>query len=386
MIIQMASGIGGADERTKRVIAIAQEQGLRTEVNTTTGTGSSVTEVYLFDDRLRACTVPEHVFRPLQGVDQVRRVTPSAVSLAANGSAGHHRVSLGPRLSIGKDLPCQLIVGPCTVDRYIGQLIEMLKVLGCDLIRGGCWKPRSDPHSFPGFGKKAVRWLLSAAQLHDVSCVFTEVIDETHLDDVRRIRDEVGFEGKIVLWVGARTENQVLLRQLGRQRDFPVMLKNPIAARSVADWAKRAAFVLAGEVNFDDDGVKIPHQSLAQGNDQILLCSRGVAQDDEESQYRFDPRHHWIATVREKYWPPVGVDPSHSAGTMVNDLVLSNLQAALAYQPAFALVETYFDPGNPLGAKPLCDGQQAVPISRLPEIQTIMARHNQSIKVAALAR
>lgn len=376
MIIQMETGIAEDDERTQRVIVIAEEQGLHTEVKTTAGTGSSVTEVYLFDDRIRACTVPEHVFRPLQGVDQVRRVTPSAVSLAANGSAAHHHVWLGRNLSIGKDLPCQLIVGPCTVDCYIGQLVGLLKERGFGLIRGGCWKPRSNPYSFPGFGKNAVRWLLEAARTHDVGVVFTEVMDETHLTDVRRIRDEVGFEGQIVLWVGARTENQVLLRKLGRQREFPVMLKNPIGAHSVADWAERAAFVLAGETHFDHSGKLIPDQSLSQGNDQILLCARGVKEDDAESRYRFDPRHHWISTARERYWPPVGVDPSHSAGTMVDDLVLKNLVAALVHQPAFVMVETYFDADNLWGAKALCDGQQAIPLSRLGEVRALIEAHN----------
>src|SRR3989338_10400148 len=126
----------------------------------------------------------------------------------------------------------------------------------------------------------------------------------------------------------------MLLRKVGRQREFPVMLKNPIGARSVADWAERAAFVLAGETHFDESGALIADQSLSQGNDQILLCARGVKEDDAESRYRFDPRHHWISTAREKYWPPVGVDPSHSAGALVDDLVLKNLEAALGSKAA----------------------------------------------------
>ena len=269
MIVQMEIGIDAEHPHTQRVVKLAESCGLRTEVKTTKGTGATVTEVHMFDHQVKAGTVAEHVFRPLPGVSQVRRVTPSAVSLTANGSGSHH-VRLGPAV-VGNDLPCQLIVGPCTVDRYASVLVEALKEQGFDLIRGGCWKPRSNPHSFPGFGKKAVRWLLEAAQIHDVGAVFTEVIDETHLDDIRRIRDELGFAGAIVLWVGARTENQILLRKLGRQREFPVMLKNPIGARSVADWAERAAFVLAGETHFDESGALIADQSLSQGNDQILL-------------------------------------------------------------------------------------------------------------------
>jgi len=372
MIIQMDPGIGKEHSLTQAVVALAQELGADTTVHETAGTGTMVAEVYLLDGKNRACTLPEHSFRQMSGVCQVRRVTPSAVSLVANGSKPHH-INLGT-FEIGNDLPCCLIAGPCTVDRHIDELVGRLVDNGIRLIRGGCWKPRSNAWSFPGFGKKAVQWLLAAAQKHGVEAVFLEVLDETHLLDVQQIQRQVGYQGKIVLWVGARTDNQNLLRKLGRQKDFSVMIKNPLQARSIAEWANKAEFVIAGERNFNDDGQLIAEESLKQGNDQIMLCSRGVDSDDEDSSYRFEPRHSWITAAREKFWAPVGVDPSHSAGTMKKDLVLHNLQAALIHQPAFALVETYFGDER----KPLCDADQALPLARLPEVITMINQHNQA--------
>ncbi|MBI3291163.1 hypothetical protein HYZ76_02665 [Candidatus Falkowbacteria bacterium] len=372
MIIQMQAGIGPEDKRTLTVANVAADMGVKPEIRNISGSNMVVTEVYFLDGGVKACTLPEHPFRQMEGVSLVRRVTPSAVSLSLNGNSAGHTVKIGSAF-IGNNLPCQLIAGPCTVDRRIDDLVgQLVNGNGIKLIRGGCWKPRSSAESFPGFGKKGVEWLLKAAKKHRAESVFLEVLDETHITDVQRIQSAVGYNGQIVLWVGARTDNQNLLRKLGRQTSFPVMLKNPIRAKGLAEWMKRVEFVITGERHFDDDGQLIPDKSLNQGNDQILLCSRGVEHDDEESPYRFAPQHEWITAVRKRYWTPVGVDPSHSAGTMVDDLVFRNLEAALVHRPAFAIVEVYFD-----DRQGLCDAQQAVPLSRICEVQRMIAAHNE---------
>jgi 3-deoxy-D-arabino-heptulosonate 7-phosphate (DAHP) synthase len=150
------------------------------------------------------------------------------------------------------------------------------------------------------------------------------------------------------------------------------MIKNPLRPRSIREWVNKAEFVIAGPRHFDDDGQLVAEQSLAQGNDQILLCSRGIESPDPEGPFRFAPYHHWITAARQHYWPPVGVDPSHSAGTMENDLVFKNLQAALPHLPAFVLLEVYFGDGR----KPLVDAAQAFPLGRLGEVQQLLAEHN----------
>lgn len=375
MIVQMQVGIGVEDAQTQSVKKIAEKHGLKTELRIIKGKEASVTEVYIIDgEQVEACTIPEHIFRQMPGVERVNRVTPSRISLVANQGADAHRIQLGS-VQIGKDLSCQLIAGPCAVDMHINELVGKLVIEhGITRIRGGCWKPRSSPYSFPGFGKKAVNWFLKSAKQYSVEVVFIEVMDETHITDIQQVRDTVGYDGQIVLWIGARSYNPVLLQKLGRQQKFAVMIKNPIRARSVGEWVKLAEFVLAGERHYDDHGKLIPEQSLDQGNDQIMLCNRGVEQDDDESVYRFDPRHHWIRTVHDRYWVPCGLDPSHSAGTMQNDLVLVNLKAGLLEMPDFVFLETYFDDAD--NRQALCDGQQAVPLSRLSEVQTMLDAHN----------
>jgi len=371
----MDPGIDKTALVVQAVVETAKRLGVRPEVRSTAGTGTSVVEVYLLDGDVKACALPEFPFRQMRRVADVRRVTPSTVSLAANGHTHTHQIQLGS-VTIGNDLPCSLIAGPCTVDRRVDDLVRaLIQDHGIKMIRGGCWKPRSNAWSFPGFGKQAVRWLLEAAGNYNAEVVFLEVIDETHLHDVEAIVDEVSYPGKIVLWVGARTENQTLLRKLGLQDRFPVMLKNPINCQNVAQWVRKAEFVLAGQIHFDDYGRLIGEQSLAQGNDQIMLCSRGVEHHDPESPYRFLPWHELMDAIRSKYWPTVGVDVSHSAGTMENDLVLVNLSNALQHNPAFVMLETYLDDGESL-----CDAEQAVRLARLGEFQAMIAGHNEQIR------
>lgn len=369
MIVQMKVGFRESDSEVRAVVDLAERIGLSPQIETTQGEKFVVTQIKLLDgDKVKSRTIGRHVFRQLPGVETVTRVTPSLVSLTSgNGYANPHVVKVGKQL-IGNDLPCKLIAGPCTVDSRIDEIVAELKTQGVTMIRGGCWKPRSKPGSFTGFGKDAVRWLVQAAIKHRVPAILTEVMDETQMRDVEKIVDELGYKGTVVLWVGARTENQNLLIKLGRQTRFPVMLKNPING-SFDAWINRAEFVLAGETHYDNTGRIVDEKSTAQGNDQILLCNRGIEGDDRV--YRFNPNHHWIDVARRECWAPVGVDPSHSAGTMVNDLVLHNLEAALHYKPAFAMVEVYLDE-----CTGLCDAQQAVPLSRFGEVKKMITSSN----------
>lgn len=359
------------DPKVRAVVDLAAKLGVKPEVKSTEGDQVDIVQVLLVDGKVKSCTLPEHAFHNMPGVQSVQRVTPSAVALTMNGYAIPKHIVIGD-IAVGNDLPCQLIAGPCTVDKNIERIVgELYEKHGVSAIRGGCWKPRSNPHSFPGFGKRAVEWLLRAATKYAVPAILLEVIDETHVADVMAIQDAVGYTGTIVLWVGARTENQILFRKLGRQDRYPVMFKNPIRMQRISEWTLKAEFVITGERHFDDNAELITDQSLDSGNDQILMLSRGVEQTDPDSQYRFIPRHEVIDAIRSKLWTPVGVDPSHSAGTMVDDLVFTNLRSALAHKPAFAMVETYLT--DEMG---LCDQQQAVPHNRIHELRAMIAEHN----------
>lgn len=373
MIVRMEVGIDPNSQLVTDVVAKAQQYGLRPDVRLEKGTHYPLTEIYLLDgERVRSCTVSDHIFR-LPGVDTVERVTPSMVTLACNGVRDAHHIQLGQSIKIGYGLPCQPIIGPCTVYPDIKWTVRELAQMGIKAIRGGCWKPRSSAYSFRGFGRKALCWLLEAAGDNGMEIVWTEALESKHIDEIRRVKKEVGYTGEIGIWIGARSAgNQELHVELGKQHEFPVIIKNGIYERMVRQLFTRVEFVLAGPMHWREDGTLDEERSLPRGNNRIGICVRGTESLDPDSPFRFAPNHSLITTVHEKSWAPVGVDPSHSAGTMRNDLVLKNLAAALAYGPDFAIIEA----GYPDDCHGRCDAEQNIPLGRVPEVLEMIAQHN----------
>src|SRR3989338_1543428 len=275
--------------------------------------------------------------------------------------------------TIGCGLPCQPIVGPCTVTRDVSDLVSMLADRGVMWIRGGCWKPRSTSISFWGFGIGGVEWLLRAARANTIKTVFMEVMDTRHIDDVRYVHQCVGFEGTIVLWVGARTSNQTLLEALGSQDEYPVMLKHHPWDTTIDPLLTRAQFVTNGEMKWDDTGALLVDPDHEQ-NSTVLLCVRGLDKraPDQHRPLRFSPNPEWITELHERSLHPVVWDPSHIAGR--SEFVWQILRAGLNRQPEVVMVECWFDRDD--HRKALCDGDQAIPISQVPSILKMVKEHN----------
>lgn len=380
MIVQMQTGIFTDSTEVQAVVERAKAYGLRPEVRSVSGEHFYMTEVMLKDGpKVRTCVVPQHVFESMPGVNIARRVTPPRLSLAYTGDGHAHSVQLGASTIVGNGLPCALVMGPCTVDRYIFDIARELAQLGVKRMRGGAWKPRSNPYAFPGYGEQGLRWLLEAAGTHGMETVFTEVMETSHLEVVQRVQAEVGFTGTIVLWVGARTDNQILLRTLGIQRRYPVMIKHTLNARGVQDLMNRGEWVLAGPCAWRDDGTLDEERSLEPGNDQLILCLRGVEKTDPRAPHRFDPNWFWADTLRhERVWTPVGMDPSHPAGTTENDLVFRFTADALRYRPHLIMVEGGYPAKGFSGDdfRGFCDVAQSVPLERTHEILGMVAEHN----------
>lgn len=371
MIVHMISGIAPDDARVQAVCAQAERYGLTAEVNVSQGTNFQVVEVRLKDAAERCSSTPEYPFETMDGVDRVVRVSPSLVSIARNGGRDPHHIKIGGT-KIGQGLPVLPVVGPCTIDSHVGSLIAELARNGIRHVRGGFVKPRSRAESFRGLGSEGLRLLLEAARDCGIESVWTEVIDTSHIDDVRRERDLTGFDGSIVLWVGARTGNQVLLEKLGRQRDFAVMLKNGLRMRSIDELAELASFVLHGPMWWNEDGTLNRARSIVSGNHNLILCVRGLEKTDPHERYRFYLNATWITALHERTWAPVCFDPSHIAGKLEN--VRPVLATGLAAKPDIILLEAHDNP-----SLALCDGEQAVPMDQLPEILDMIEQHNRQL-------
>lgn len=371
MIVRMETGITHKDVRVPRVVEKARSLGLKPDVKAEHGTQYVVVEIYLLDGSSRSQSIPDHVFRSLPGVADVVRVTPPRVSIVHKNGCDPHQFALGNKTLIGTGLPCRLIVGPCTVDAHIEEVVGALAQLGIRHIRGGCWKPRSSPYSFPGLGEEGVNLLLAAARRSACETVCIEVIESPHISIVRQAKQATGFTGQIVLWVGARTSNPLLLAALGAQHEFPVMIKNSLDASGIQDLWDRADWILAGSLTWDKSGRLLEDPNRPAGNSRIILCLRGTRQTDPHSPWRFIPNHHWTPFLQEKLWAPVAIDPSHSAGTV--PLVLQNVDHALRYAPSLLMVEG----GYPDGLVGPCDAEQSLSLEQIKQVQKAIDRHNQ---------
>lgn len=350
MIVHMIPGISVNDRRVVVVKQQALACGLNPQDHVEQGGSQNVVLIYLKDGSRRAGTVPDHYFVNLGGVDKVVRVSKSIVSIAAEGNGVPRCLKIGKDL-IGSGQPCLLVAGPCTITEDSYAVIEKLVKMGVRHIRGGGHKPRTRPGSFYGLGEQGYKILFDAARMNGVCSVWTEVMDISHIEEVCRQRDWARYEGQVILWVGARTENQALLRELGLRNEFIIMLKNGLFDSSVTQMMDDASWVVAGTMAFDLDGKITDSGSEESGNQKVVFCVRGleVKKFDEHSEYRFYPNPHWISALRQRTWAPICFDPCHicSNYTQIPDI----LRAGLRYGPDVVLLEagpSPVDQGFPL--------------------------------------
>jgi 3-deoxy-7-phosphoheptulonate synthase len=217
------------------------------------------------------------------------------------------------------------IAGPCTVEsrELILETARAVKDAGAGLLRGGAYKPRSSPYAFQGLGDEGLG-LLAEAKAETGLPVVTEVIDPRDLEPVLEVAD--------VLQVGARNmQNYALLTEAGRA-GRPVLLKRGLSA-TLEELLMAAEYV------------------LKEGNDQVLLCERGIR--TFETSYRFTLDLMAVPVLRELTHLPVLVDPSHAAGR--RELVEPLSLAAAAAGADGVIVEVH-----PCPEEAVCDGPQSL--------------------------
>jgi 3-deoxy-7-phosphoheptulonate synthase len=209
-----------------------------------------------------------------------------------------------------------LMAGPCAVE-HEDQLEECAlaaKRAGARLLRGGAFKPRTSPYSFQGMGDGGLRLLRAAADRHDLAVV-TEVLEPGAVGQVAEYAD--------MLQVGSRNmQNTALLRAVGRQ-SRPVLLKRGMSA-TLDEWLLAAEYIADA------------------GNEDIVLCERGVRTFDTASRNMLDLAA--VPLLRARTGLPVAVDPSHGVG--VKAAVLPMALAAVAAGADALMVECHPEPGT----------------------------------------
>ena len=218
-----------------------------------------------------------------------------------------------------------VMAGPCAVEGE-AQIMEMagrVRALGATVLRGGAFKPRTSPYSFQGLGRDGLEYLARAREETGLAVV-TEAIDPEGADLVAEYAD--------IIQIGARNmQNYPLLRRAGRTGK-PVLLKRGMSA-TIDELLLAAEYI------------------LAEGNDDVILCERGVRSFDTPTRNGMDLAA--IPVVKALSHLPIIADPSHATG--IRSKVNPMGRAAIAAGADGLIVEVHADP-----PRALSDGAQSL--------------------------
>ena len=217
-----------------------------------------------------------------------------------------------------------VIAGPCSVESesQIETVAAAVQTAGAKLLRGGAFKPRTSPYSFQGMRAEGLE-LLRHARSKTGMPIVTEIMNTEHLPL---------FADVDLIQVGARNmQNFELLKAVG-QSGRPVLLKRGLSA-TLEELVMSAEYI------------------MAEGNDQVILCERGIRTFEPSMRNTLDISA--VPMLKKMTHLPVVIDPSHAAGIawMVEPLAA----AAVAAGADGLMVEVHNDP-----ARALCDGAQSL--------------------------
>jgi 3-deoxy-7-phosphoheptulonate synthase len=325
-------------EQVERVVAVIEEMGYTARPMP----GEQRTAIGLVGNDGR---VDSSRIESLSGVAEVIHVTKPYKQVSREWKAENTIVTIAPGVSFGGG-EIQIIAGPCSVESEQQIIASALAVRagGATALRGGAFKPRSSPYSFQGMGKKGLE-LLALARKETGLPIVTEALDEEGAHLVAEYAD--------CIQIGARNmQNYSLLRAVGKIGK-PVLLKRGMAA-TIVDLLLSAEYI------------------LAEGNDQVILCERGIRSFDTMARNLFDLTA--IPLVQKLSHLPMVADPSH--GTGLRDKVTPMGRAAIAAGADGILVEVHPNPDRALsdGGQSLYPDQFARMVQEIRAIAAAIGR------------
>jgi 3-deoxy-7-phosphoheptulonate synthase len=317
---------------------------IQSRVHDEKGSLQVLTEIYLVGD-----TAPLVVdeMESLPCVDRVVRVSEEYRVL------GRHQDDVRPThfeyngIRFGQD-NLNVFAGLCAVDNpeHVEQMMKALKEHGQQCTRMGAYKPRTNPYSFQGHGKSCLPFVFELAGKYDIKVVAMEVTHDSHVQEIHEALDQAGHPTGVMLQIGTRnTQNFELLKSIGRDPDFPVLLKRGFGI--TLEESLNAAEYLASE-----------------GNRRVVFGLRGMKTNMGDPHRNFIDFAH-VPVVHRLTRMPVCIDPSHSVGTRectpegILDVFHVTAQGVIA-GANMVLVDFH-----PAPSKALVDGPQALRMNEL---------------------
>jgi 3-deoxy-7-phosphoheptulonate synthase len=315
MIVVMKPGCTTQD--VQHVVQLLRERGLKDHVIV----GTDRTVVAAIGDKRQID------MSAIENAPMVDRLVPilSPYKVASKEVKGEPSViPIGGGATVGGKKLC-VIAGPCSVEdeKQIMTSAQAVKAAGAAGLRGGAFKPRTNPYEFQGLGEEGLRLLRKAGDETGLAVV-TEVMSIDQVELVAQYAD--------VLQIGTRNmHNFNLLVAAGRTKK-PVMLKR--------GWsATLNEFLLAAEY------------VINEGNTNVILCERGIR--THETYVRNTLALGIIPAIKRESHLPIVVDPSQGTGHAY--MVSAMSRAAIAAGADGLLIEVHPDPEHAL-----TDGAQSI--------------------------
>jgi 3-deoxy-7-phosphoheptulonate synthase len=318
---------------------------IQTRLHQEVGTQQTLTEVYLIGD---TAALDKNEVESQPGVERVVRISEEYRIL------GRHHDDRRPTgfdyngVLFSQD-NLNVFAGLCAVDtpEHVGRMMQALQAHGQVCTRMGAYKPRTSPYSFQGHGQNCLPYVFELAGKYGIKVIAMEITHDSHLDEIRAALEQTGHPTGVMLQIGTRnTQNFELLKIVGRQRDFPVLLKRGFGI--TLEESLNAAEYLASE-----------------GNARIVFGLRGMKTNMGDPHRNFVDFAH-VPVVKRLTRMPVCIDPSHSVGSRerapdgLSDVFHVTAQGVIA-GANMILVDFHPHP-----AKALVDGPQALTLEELP--------------------
>jgi 3-deoxy-7-phosphoheptulonate synthase len=335
MILILKPNIEAQGTEYEQLIShLSRLQNIELRIHRERGVEQTLTEIYLIGNT-GALRVED--MGSLPGVDHVVRVSEEYRILGRHKD--DHRSSHfdyhGVRF--GQDT-LHVFAGLCAVDtaENVEKMMRALRDNGQVCTRMGAYKPRTSPYSFQGHGKSCLPYVFELAGKYGIKIIAMEVTHESHLHEIRVALESAGNPTGVMLQIGTRnTQNFELLKSVGRQQEFPVLLKRGFGI--TLDESLHAAEYLASGMKTN---IAAPHRNFV------------------------DFAH--VPVVKRLTRMPVCIDPSHSVGARsrgpegILDIMHVTAQGVIA-GANMILVDFHPEP-----SKALVDGAQALHLDELP--------------------
>ena len=365
MILVLTPNIKPDSDAYEQLVAhLSRLQNIQWRVHQEQGTEQTLTEIYLIGNTA-AISIDD--MKSLPAVERVVRVSEEYRVL------GRHRDDYRAAyfdyqgLRFGQD-SLHVFAGLCAVDtpRNVEVMLEALRDNGQVCTRMGAYKPRTSPYSFQGHGKNCLPYVFELAGKYGIKVIAMEITHESHIDEINEGLHATGNPTGIMLQIGTRnTQNFELLKIVGRQQDFPVLLKRGFGI--TLSESLHAAEYLASE-----------------GNRKVVFGLRGVKTNIGDPHRNFSDFAH-VPVVKRLTRMPVCIDPSHAIGSRsagpegILDIMHATAQGVIA-GANMVLVDFHPEP-----AVALVDGPQALMLSELSQfLEDVQIAHNAYLSREAL--